>query len=97
MFDLMGRAMICGTLLMLAFMVLLAMPQSRLREIVLPFVGWAVAALSAAYVLSPIDVMPEAILGPFGAADDVIALALGIASGWTAYHAGHTAKQKQLH
>ena len=66
--------------LVLAFLILLSMPQSRLRQIVQPIVGFAISALSAAYILSPVDAIPELVLGPFGLADDAVALAVGVAS-----------------
>ena len=69
-----------GVLLFVVFLVLLALPQSRLREIVMPFVGWGVAALSAAYIVLPIDIVPEAVLGPFGLIDDLLALGVAIGS-----------------
>jgi uncharacterized membrane protein YkvA (DUF1232 family) len=83
-----------GGILALAFLVLLAMPQSRLREIVLPFVGWAVAALSVAYIISPIDVVPDFLVG-IGWVDDLVALAVAIGSAVTAINAGKS--QKQIH
>ena len=46
-------------LLLVVFMVLLALPQSKLREFLMPIVGWGVAALSAAYVVCPIDIIPD--------------------------------------
>ena len=35
-------------------------------------------AACVVYVLSPIDIMPEAFLGPFGLADDAIAVIIAI-------------------
>jgi uncharacterized membrane protein YkvA (DUF1232 family) len=93
MFELLRMAVLCGTALMIAFLVLLAMPASRLREIVLPFVGWAVAELSAAYVFMPFDFVPEAFLGPVGLVDDLMALTLAIASACTAMNAAKTPRQ----
>jgi uncharacterized membrane protein YkvA (DUF1232 family) len=81
-----------GGMLMLAFLVLLAMPQSRLREIVMPFVGWAVCALSVAYVVSPIDLVPDFFVG-VGWVDDLVALAVAITSGMAAINAGKSHKQ----
>lgn len=69
-----------GGMLMFAFLVLLSMPQSRLRDIVMPFVGWAVTALSVAYIALPMDFMPEMVFGPFGLIDDALALAVAIGS-----------------
>jgi uncharacterized membrane protein YkvA (DUF1232 family) len=81
-----------GGILALSFLVLLAMPQSRLREIVLPFVGWAVAALSALYIVSPIDVVPDVFVG-IGWVDDLVALAIAIGSAMAAINAGKGQKQ----
>jgi uncharacterized membrane protein YkvA (DUF1232 family) len=38
-----------------------------------PFQRWLTILGCAIYVLSPIDFVPEAFLGPFGLADDAIA------------------------
>jgi hypothetical protein len=94
MFELLRQGMWCGTALLIAFIVLLAMPQSKLREIVLPFIGFAVSALSIAYIFMPLDVVPDFI--PIaGGADDLAALAIAIASARTAWNAGKA--QKQIH
>jgi len=45
--------------------------------------------LCAAYVISPIDVAPEALLGPLGVPDDIVAL---VAAG-AVYFAGIRAKR----
>ena len=79
-------------MLLLALLVLLSLPQSKLKEIVLPFVGWAIAALSVAYIVSPLDVLPD-FIPIIGWADDLAALAVGIASALSAMNAG----KKQLH
>ena len=55
--------------------------------------GGAIAALSVAYIVSPLDVMPEIFLGPVGLVDDLAALAVAIASAAAAMNAG----KKQLH
>jgi uncharacterized membrane protein YkvA (DUF1232 family) len=86
--------MILAAVLFLAFVILLAIPQSRLRDIVLPFVAWSIAALSAAYVISPIDMLPEALLGPFGCVDDVFALITAIGSGVFAFNAQKDAEKR---
>jgi len=36
--------------------------------------AWLTIAVCALYVLSPVDLLPEALLGPFGFPDDVIAI-----------------------
>jgi uncharacterized membrane protein YkvA (DUF1232 family) len=86
---------VLGVLLLVTLFVLLAMPNSKLRELALPFVSWAIAALSVAYVVSPIDILPEAFLGPFGLIDDIGAVAVAIGSVMTAMKAGKEAKQLQ--
>ena len=83
---------ILGGGLLLALLVLLSLPQSKLKEIVLPFVGWAIAALSVAYIVSPLDVLPD-FIPVIGWADDLAAVAVGIASALSAMNAG----KKQLH
>jgi uncharacterized membrane protein YkvA (DUF1232 family) len=93
MFDLFSKLLTCGTVLTLAFLVLLALPQSKLRDLIMPFVGWSVAALSATYCVMPIDLFPEAFLGPFGYADDLIALVVAIGSASAAIDAGKSWKK----
>lgn len=39
---------------------------------------WAVIIACVLYVLSPIDLLPEAILGPFGLPDDLVAIFIAI-------------------
>lgn len=92
MFESLRLAMFCGTVLVLAFIVLLALPQSKLREIVLPFVGWAVAALSVAYAASPLDVLPD-FIPVIGWVDDLVALIVGIGSILTLVLVGKGQKQ----
>jgi uncharacterized membrane protein YkvA (DUF1232 family) len=71
--------MICGTLLILAFLVLLSMPKSQLRFFLLEILGWSGTALAGLYILSPIDVIPD-FIPVVGWIDDVGALIGGIAS-----------------
>lgn len=77
----------CGAGLMLAMVLLAHLPKSPLRTLLVQFCGWATAALCGAYVLSPVDVLPEALLGPFGLPDDLIALIVGIMSARSAWKA----------
>jgi uncharacterized membrane protein YkvA (DUF1232 family) len=37
-----------------------------------------IVVLAGAYICSPIDILPEALLGPFGLPDDIIALLAAI-------------------
>jgi uncharacterized membrane protein YkvA (DUF1232 family) len=95
MFDLLRLIVMMGGLVMITFLVLLALPQCRLREIVMPFVKIAFVALCGAYVLSPVDAMPEIVLGPFGMVDDLGAAVGGFLTLKSAIsdfkHMGHTA------
>lgn len=77
-FSLMHTVIFCGTILGIVFVVLLSLPQCKLRAIVLPAAGWCVAVFCAIYALSPIDIIPEGLLGPFGLVDDVGAVVGGI-------------------
>ena len=61
------------------FIVLLALPASRLRSFVLEFLGWGTAGVSAASVVSPIDFVPD-LIPVLGWMDDVGALCVGAAS-----------------
>lgn len=77
---------ICGTLLLLAFMVLLSMPKSMLRCILLELVGWTVAVFACVYTVSPIDCIPD-FIPILGWIDDVGAIAGGVGAVVTALNA----------
>lgn len=53
----------------------LSMPKSRSRDVVQSVL---IAILSALYVLMPVDIMPAALLGPIGGADDITVLLMAI-------------------
>lgn len=72
--------LVCGTILAATFAVLLSLPQSKLRDFLMPIIGWIVAIFCGIYCISPIDIVPEAVLGPFGLIDDLGALVTGIAA-----------------
>lgn len=78
MLELLRLLVIFGGLIAMTFLILLALPQSKLREIVMPFVAWAFIGLCGLYALSPVDVIPEMLLGPFGLVDDFGAVVLGV-------------------
>lgn len=78
MLQLLSLLVIGGFLTAITFMILLALPQCRLREMLSPFLAWVFVALCAAYALSPVDVLPEILLGPFGLVDDLGAVVLGV-------------------
>jgi|SRR5208337_3674298 uncharacterized membrane protein YkvA (DUF1232 family) len=86
-FGMIQTLLLCGTVLTVAFVVLLSLPQCKLREFLLPIIGWGIAILCAIYCISPVDILPEAFLGPFGLIDDVGALVAGIAAARTAMKA----------
>lgn len=93
MLETIRTIIICGTLLLGGFMVLVAMPQFRMREVLMPIVGWAVAALSAVYVVSPIDVLPDFI--PIaGWLDDGGAIVTGITGAVMALKAQAESKKR---
>lgn len=79
---------VVGGILVLAFLALLAIPNSELRKALMPIVGWAMAIFCAVYCISPVDVMPEALLGPFGLVDDLGALIVGFSAAKAARKAG---------
>ena len=87
-FGIIQTLLICGTLLCLAFFVLLSMPQSQLRAFLLPIAGWGVAIFCGVYCISPVDIVPEALLGPVGLVDDLGALAAGISAAGVAMTSG---------
>lgn len=70
---------ICTTLLFALFIVLLAMPNSRLRSAVMEMLGWTVSAGSAVLVISPVDLIP------FFPVDDVGYIIAGIGAAVLAY------------
>lgn len=68
-------AMVCATIFGIAFMIVLAMPQSRMRDVMKNVL---VAIACALYAVSPVDFMPEIIFGPLGLIDDLGAVIVGI-------------------
>lgn len=84
----------CGTMLALAMMVLANKPHSPLRDLLVQVVGWVFAIFCAIYCLSPIDVLPEAFLGPFGLVDDLGAVVAGAMSAMAAWRAGKARKEE---
>jgi len=87
-FGIIQTMLICGTLLGVTFFVLLSMPQSQLRAFLLPIVGWGVAIFCGIYCISPVDIVPEALLGPFGLVDDLGAVVAGISAAGVAMTSG---------
>lgn len=77
----------CGTLLLLALGILLAIPESRLRAILVKFIGWSVVVLCLLYTINPLDALPEGLLGPIGMIDDVAAIVIAVGAGQAALKA----------
>ena len=73
----------CATVFCIVFVILLAMPQSRLRSVCVEIAKYAFAALCCGLILSPLDIVPDFLVGP-GQIDDLgylIAGTLAIRSG----------------
>lgn len=69
----------CSTLLFLAMLILLALPQSKLRTVGLELVKYAVAAELVLLIPSPVDVVPDVVPG-IGWLDDIGYIVAAIAS-----------------
>ncbi len=76
-FGFLSTALTCLTVLGLAFMVVLSLPQSRMRDVMKHVLT---AVFCVIYVISPVDFLPEIALGPVGLVDDLGAVMLGIIS-----------------
>jgi len=70
--------MVCGTLVAIAMIVLLSMPQSRLRAVGLEVTKWAMVGGLVLLIFSPLDLLPGLPI------DDLIYLIAAIASGGSA-------------
>lgn len=71
---------ICGTVLVALFLILLSMPKSRLRSIFFEIFGWVASGGLVLLILSPIDFLPDPIF-----LDDIGYLIGAIAAGAAAY------------
>lgn len=80
-FYFLRTGLMCGTVLAIAFMIALSLPKSKLQTVVTEICCWAAVVLCGVYGLSPVDVLPEAVLGIVGLLDDVGAIFFG----WQAY------------
>lgn len=85
----------CGTLLAIGFVVLAHLPKSPLRTLLVQICGWATAVICGVYTLSPIDVAPELVLGPFGLIDDLVAAIIGFMSARAAWNARKERAEEQ--
>lgn len=87
-FEFLKLLVIVGGFLLAVFMILLAMPKSKFRDFLRPIIGICFALLCGAYVISPVDVLPEIALGPFGLIDDLGVLIAGVSSARMALRGG---------
>ncbi len=60
------------------FLILLSLPKSKLRNLVLEIGGWTTAVGSAVYVISPVDAIPGWIFPLIGQLDDVGVAIIGV-------------------
>jgi uncharacterized membrane protein YkvA (DUF1232 family) len=90
------RISCCGCFGLLAlFLILLALPQSRLRYYVLrmlAIVFFTVAVLLGLYILSPMDIVPD-VIPALGQLDDIVALVGVVMSAISAYTAWRSSRQ----
>lgn len=70
--------------LIIVFLILMALPKSKLRGVVLEIFGWGTTAASTASVVSPIDLMPD-FIPVLGQLDDVGMIVLALCSAFFAY------------
>lgn len=61
LFSFLKVFVLCGSLLFIAMLVLLSLPQSRLRCVGLELSKWVLCAGLALLTVSPIDALPDAI------------------------------------
>src|SRR5271169_4148820 len=96
MFELLRMMVVMSGVIVITFMILLALPQCKLRDMLMPFVAWGFVALCAAYAISPVDAFPEVIFGPFGLVDDLGAVVMGIGTAVATINAGKKKKAGRI-
>ena len=86
-FDFLKVVAVVIGILILVFIVLLSLPNSKLRDSltkIYSISSFAVTIISAIYVLSPLDLIPD-IIPVAGQGDDLVAIITGIVSAITGY------------
>ena len=78
MFHFLELLVIVGGVIVVTFLILASLPQCKLRDMLMPFISWGFVVLCGLYAISPVDAMPEIVLGPFGLLDDLAAVAAGV-------------------
>lgn len=82
--------------LIVFFLVLLALPKSRLRQAILKIysiVSLITAILSVIYIISPIDIIPD-FIPVVGQSDDLVAVIGALATSITSYISWQKSKEK---
>jgi uncharacterized membrane protein YkvA (DUF1232 family) len=80
-------AAICLTIITTAFMYILSLPQSHVFDVCKNVV---IAIACLIYIVSPIDLLPEAVFGPLGLCDDLAALVGVVVAGRNAMKSKRT-------
>lgn len=84
--DMTALTVLVGVLV-IAGVVLLGAAAVVVRKLRVPFTGAAAVLGSLAYLLSPVDAVPEIPLGPIGLADDILLVAAGAAYAYRVWSA----------
>jgi hypothetical protein len=79
MFQAIQTLLVVGGVLFGVLIVCLSLPNSKLRDFLLPIVGWGVVLLAGLYAVSPLDLVPD-VVPVLGWIDDAGAIALGLGS-----------------
>lgn len=75
---------ISGASLFALLLILLALPQSRLRSVVFEAFFWMFSVAAVALVVSPIDIIPDIAIG-VGQIDDLLYIVGGVGSALLAF------------
>lgn len=75
--------MVCGSIMMIAFMILLSLPQSKLRSVGMEVGKWAMVLAFGILLISPIDFIPD-VIPLLGWGDDIGYIVAGIAAAQSA-------------
>lgn len=62
-------------------LILMHLPNSPLKTLAERAMAGIFALLMPVYLISPVDLAPEVVLGPIGLIDDIVVLVAGVASG----------------
>jgi len=82
--DVVKIILIGGFVIFAIFLILLALPKSKMRSVLLEIGGWGTTATCAAGVVSPIDVIPD-LVPVLGQSDDLTMIVIGTLSAVFAY------------